>query len=305
MFGFPSTFCRLFRPFVLPLFLIALLATASAGEEPGTLNGNGNQQTVNRDKREIVFSCSHQGIEGNFDIYIMAADGSNIRQLTFSPAADNWPSISPEGEHIAFVSYRDGARKLYVMNTDGSDIVCLTGNYKYDRPAWSPSGKQIAYNTPAGEICVIDIEGREEKQLSHFPGNKRAPSWSPDGKLIAFDMNVDGQVGIYVMNADGTGPRLLAPGFSSADWSPDGSQIVMNGEVDGIIEIYVMNSDGSDIRRLTNRRNHDEFPRWSPDGKSIVFDHHGDSHDICVINADGSNKRFLIQDDSWTMMPDW
>jgi TolB protein len=191
------------------------------------------------------------------------------------------------------------------LDGPGGEIVCLTGNYKYDRPTWSPSGKQIVYQSPAGEICAIDIEGREEKQLSQFPGEKRAPSWSPDGKLIAFHMHVDDETGIYVMNADGTDPRLLAPGFYCPDWSPDGGKIVMNGEVDGIIEIYVMNSDDGNIERLTNRRNHDEFPRWSPDGKSIVYDHHGDSHDICVIDADGSHKRLLTDGESWAMMPDW
>ena len=79
--------------------------------------------------------------DGNSDIYVMNADGSDVTRLTENPGHDWRPDWSPDGQLIAFTSERDGDLDIYVMNADGSGVTQLTNNPGYDLdPAWSPGG---------------------------------------------------------------------------------------------------------------------------------------------------------------------
>jgi len=77
--------------------------------------------------------------EGNREIYVMDADGSNQTRLTNNESSDEWPAWSPDGRKIAFVSRRDGNEEIYVMSLDGSNQTNLT-NHPADAsyPDWSP-----------------------------------------------------------------------------------------------------------------------------------------------------------------------
>ena len=84
------------------------------------------------------------------DIYVMDADGRNPQQLTKTKVED-FPSWSPDGEHIAFVSARDGNTEIYVMNADGRNSRRLTRSPGADwTPSWSPDGEHIAFASERG-----------------------------------------------------------------------------------------------------------------------------------------------------------
>ena len=276
--------------------------------------------------------------DGNFDIYVMDADGGNLQNLTNHRGWDGSPSWSPDGNRIAFTSKRDGhvigghpTDDIYVMDADGRNQQNLTNNPSYDTsPSWSPDGKRIAFDSNRDgpfnwEIYVIDADGRNLQRLTNNPDDgghpdDRYPSWSPDGKRIVFSARREGHVEnkfavtyeIYVMDVDGGNQQRLTNNRNnelSPVWSPDGNRIAFSSDRKGEwqnFEIYAMDVDGGNQQRLTNNRIFDWQPSWSPDGKRIVFmsDRDGNS-EIYVMDADGGNLQNLTNNRDSDGSPAW
>ena len=236
----------------------------------------------------------HSNRDGDFDIYVMNADGSRVTQLTHNTTGDVDPIWSPDGKRIAFSSDRVAGTccEVFVMNADGTGVTQLTHGGGF-AGAWSPDGKRIAFVGPQGELLVMNVDGTGATQLTEG----RPTAWSPDGKRIAFISNRDGDNDIYVINADGTGVTQLTNDPASdegdhAGWSPNGKRFVFSSTRDGgDLDIFVMNADGSGVTELThNDFIADDDPVWSPDGKRIAFHstRDGGDEDIFVMNADGT-----------------
>ena len=161
----------------------------------------------------------------NTDIYVMNADGSNRRQLTFGESNDSCSSWSPDGLQIAFSSMRDRNWEIYIMNADGSDARRLTDDPAADwNPAWSPDGAHIVFWSERdgdGEIYLMDVDGSNLQKLTDNAAEDLFPAWSPDGTQIVFSSDRDGNVDVYVMNADGSNIRRLTDSRGidfEADW---------------------------------------------------------------------------------------
>ena len=244
----------------------------------------------------IVFRSDR---DGDFEVYSMQPDGSDVRRLTNNSGYDDFPVWSPNGKKIAFVSNRHGAPEINVMNADGSRLRRLTRDNGPANafPAWSPDGSRIAYASDRDgnrEIYVMEANGSNQNNLTNHPGYDSSPSWSPDGRRILFNSRRDGNLEIYVMNADGSNPLRLTKNATTDEfpaWSPDGSKIAFSSSRSGRRSIYVMGIDGSDPVRLTTNTYKDYWPSWSPDGSKIAFasDRYGDE-EIMVMNADGSHQ---------------
>lgn len=216
------------------------------------------------DRTEKIVFTSYR--DGNGEIYMMNADGSNETRLTFDASDDIYPSFAPDGSRIVFSSNRDGDYDLYTMNADGSNLVKIT-NGGTDGPAsWSPDGNRIAFEriVTQQDIFVINIDGSGETNITQFPANPDGHvHWSPDGSRLVFAVFFAGTPQIYIMNPDGTGltaPLTSMGGNSWPVWSPDGARIVFQSNRDGNNEIYIMNADGSGQRRLTIDTASDELP---------------------------------------------
>ena len=232
---------------------------------------------------------------GNYEIYVMNANGSGQTRLTNNKHWDWQPAWSPNRARIAFASNPDGCLDIYVMNANGSNQVNLTKNPGIDDydPTWSPDGSRIAFTSSRGnhQIYVMNADGSDQKNLTELGVNVN-PAWSPDGRYIAFQSGRDGGWDIYVMNADGSGQKNLTNNKcwnKNPAWSPNSKRIAFQSERDDNLDIYVMNADGSGQTRLTNNSKEDRYPSWSPDGSRIAFySDRDDNWEIYVMNADGS-----------------
>jgi Tol biopolymer transport system component len=220
------------------------------------------------DGTRIAFSSSH---EGDNEIYVMNADGSGVTRLTSDPRGDTDPSWSPDGERLVFSSRcsrglacfnGEPYAELTVINADGTGLVRITSHPMIDildtEPAWSPEGpdgsSRIAFRRQSSGIMLINPDGSGETSIAPGP-HMFAPNWSPDGLSVAFEKDQD----LAVMNADGTGVRLLTPpGDGVIDtipaWSPDGVWIVFlrYNDVNNIVipDLYVVRATGGPFSLL-------------------------------------------------------
>ena len=282
---------------------------------------------------QIAFTS---GRDGNAEIYVMDADGDNLRRLTNNRHVDSLPSWSPDGKRIAFISDRDGHvnahdfpnYEIYVMDADGGNQLNLTNDPHDDRsPSWSPDGKRIVFSSTRDndrdhniEIYVMDADGENQERLTNNLTEDQYPSWSPDGKRIAFSARRDGhfenELGItyeiYVMDTDGGNEQRLTENRKNdwnLSWSPDGKRIAFMSDRKGDVvnwDIYVIDADGGNEQRLTENRVYDSSPSWSPDGKRIAFFSLRDGNtEIYVMDADGGNPQNLTNNPHSDASPAW
>jgi Tol biopolymer transport system component len=118
---------------------------------------------------------------GNYDIYVMNADGSGTTELTDSPADDGWPAWSPDGTRIVFTSLRDDC-------------------FNNQRPGCQDTGDIGEFHT----LYVMNADGSEERRVTDVFGQFAV--WSPDGRFIAF---TPAPGGIYVMRPDGSDVTVI------------------------------------------------------------------------------------------------
>lgn len=217
------------------------------------------------------------------------------------------PSWSPDGNKIIFTSgkYPEG-REIYVMNTDGSNIVRLTDNSFADEyPMWSPDGKKILFSSNregAFKLYLMNADGSNPNSLgfitSDDPYDPCRASWSPDGKKIVFPItNKEKKREIYIAHADGTNSiRLTDLNARDPRWSPDGKVIVFSSAKN----LYLINVDGKNLKKLTEiapegKRSAD-YPSWSPNGKTLFFIEQEQQGDIFTANVDGFVKRNITDE---------
>jgi Tol biopolymer transport system component len=196
------------------------------------------------------------------ELYVANADGSNERKLLQSSVLDYHASFSADGQSVIFTSERngDGQSDLFRCRLDGTGIQPLVvGAPVDDAGVLSPDGSRLAFvSTRQGyrtNIWALDLKTKKLRNLTGgedvqgdtaYPDGFYRPAWSPDGKWIAFssDRNTD-----WRGHNDGHG------------W-----------EHTQELSIYVIGADGQGFRRVASKPGSClGSPKWSPDGKRVVF----------------------------------
>jgi len=207
---------------------------------------------VSPDGKRVVFTSMRSG---SAELWLANIDDRGRieplqRQLTsgFRNSADTFPTWSPDGNRIAFVSNRTGTDNIWVLSVA-------------DRAVASSS----------------------LTQLTNFPYGASAPAWSPKGDKIAFHApDANGTIQIWTMNPDGTGLKRLGAGMSPS-WSPDAGRVAYSRNSNennwlGLgswffknFDIWLMSADGINEEQFTTSEAQEFLPVWAPDGRKIAY----------------------------------
>jgi TolB protein len=214
----------------------------------------------------------------NKELYVMDADGFGVHTLTADHSLALSPAWSPEGSLLLFTSYRSGlGAQIYVTPSAGGKIYLISGRSGLNTSAsYSPDGKEIVCSLSQdgnSEIYLLDARGQNPRRLTDSRGIDTSPAWSPTGREIAFTSDRSGTPQVYVMDHEGGNVRRLTYDINYTDspaWSPKGDRIALVSRTGGGFDIWLVNADGSQPRLIVTGGNN-ENPRWSSDGRQILF----------------------------------
>lgn len=175
---------------------------------------------------KIVFASNRYG---NYDIYTVNSDGTELTQITISDSTDAFPAWSPNGDEIAFTSNRDGDSDIYVKNLETDQVRQITndeGNNNF--PRWSPDGNRIAFTSDRDgddEAYITDLDGTNITQLTHSETSDSPFSWSPDGNEIVIFTYRDGNLEVFKIDVDGSQNPVNLSNNPATDWDPEWNYI--------------------------------------------------------------------------------
>jgi Tol biopolymer transport system component len=247
---------------------------------------------------------------GNADVYVAALDGTGLRRLTTSPAADFDPSWSPDHRRVAYRCQVGTSSDICVVEVAGGAPANVTATPGDEwSPAWSPDGDWIAFYSDRADRGSIWLMHPDGSAIHRLVAAGEYPSWSRDGRWVAYaDMLTRD---IAVVGADGSGKRLLARSRAydmSPSFAPGGRAIVFDSQrgfrrvrergIGPEFEIFRVGVAGRGVRRLTRNLSEDRFPDYGPDGR-VIFSRGGA---LWIANGDGTQKRRLPLNGTF---PDW
>jgi Tol biopolymer transport system component/tRNA A-37 threonylcarbamoyl transferase component Bud32 len=206
-----------------------------------------------------------------------------LAQLTFDKAVEQFPAISADGARVIFSRDAGKVRKLFLtVISEGGEEPLTDGAHDDIQPAWSPAGDKLLFvrsREPDTRVEPSDVFGRyvggdvwlldlATRKTNLVVSDAANPSWSPSGTRIAFDARWSGPTRIWVADARGRNAEQVT-------------------------------TDGTDSR-------HHLRPRWSPDGRGIVFQNlEGTKFDIRAIDLWTKNVAWVTDDYTMDLHPVW
>lgn len=270
------------------------------------------------DGQRIV--VADQEVSGRgYGLYSIAAKTGERQQLTTPPGVerDTCPHFSPDGRSIAFVRYvSHGISEVHTMAADGSDQKQLTSDRRTIRGLdWNSDGRQIIFSSlrqGGFQLRAIDRKGGESHLVPVTTTSAVDPSISLVGNWLAFtELEENWNIWRVHLTPNGMGkPELLLSSTGknhSPSYSPDGKHIAFVSDRSGSPEMWVADQDGANVERVTNFNG----PwlgsiRWSPDGRTLVFDARPAGHSgIFTMSAAGGTPAPLQLDAFEERRPTW
>jgi eukaryotic-like serine/threonine-protein kinase len=202
-------------------------------------------------------------------------------KVTDQEGVEYFPSLSPDGKAIIYVSTVPGNSDIYLQRTGTQKTINLTE----DSPArdteavFSPDGTRIAFRSSrnGGGIFLMKETGESVKQLTNFGYN---PTWSPDGKEIACvedDISIlagrrkfpSRMWGVNVLTGES---RVISESDAiQPNWSPGGKRIAYTSGESDKRGLWTVRTDGSNAKPVRTNNSGDSGAVWSPDGKYLYF----------------------------------
>ena len=207
-----------------------------------------------------------------------------LTQVTSQLGRERYPSLSPDGKFVVYMSWTSGNQDIYRQRIGGETAFNLTEDCVADdtQPSFSPDGELIAFRSDrdGGGIFLMGATGESVRRLTNVGFN---PAWAPDGKEIVFSTepvgnsnrgdlngqllraNIDtGEISAIEVDGDAVQPNWSPHGHRIAFWSFSLSDF--NNR-----DIWTIPADGGQPVPITKDEHIDWNPVWSPDGKYIYF----------------------------------
>jgi len=264
---------------------------------------------------EIAFISNRSGAP---EVFIMGAEGGDLRQGTHNKSINNFPGWSPDGNTIIYTSYREARRPaLYVLTrgvqSPGRVFRNLVPGAQQFRGVFDPSGGKVAVVISVdgnSDIWIINRDGTGGRRLTNERSLEVSPSFSPDGRQMAFVSDRAGSPQLYIMDLDSGNVRRLTfnGGYNTAPaWSPDGKWIAYESRVGGGFDLWLIDPEGTTNLPLVENPRNDVSASWSPDSRKIAFssDRRGRPAIYAVDAPTGANLRQLTRDGSTNTSPAW
>lgn len=262
---------------------------------------------------------------GNKEVFVIDSDGENLRQVTRYDDLVESPTWSPDGQRIAFTSWKSGVPRIYEVDLRGENermLPPVRGDGDYVTPTYHPDGGTLAFSVLGSDarsgVFTYDLE--RDCCLSYLSGGPwydLSPTYSPDGRWLAFNTLRFGDhvPQVMMMPAEGGSAETLSPyeygggGFYAApDWSPEGDLVAFHGRIDrrGRYHILVANlEDGGRVLRQLTSEGNNEAPSWAPDGRHLVFvGERGWGFGLMVVDIATGRVRALLGGQR-VGLPDW
>jgi Tol biopolymer transport system component len=254
---------------------------------------------------------------GQADLWSVNADGSNLKQLTATPAVrELCPAVSADGRHLASCRNVGGNFEIWTSDIGGGrdrQLTHLGGHATF--PDWNPQGNRIAFSWAPTQDDLSNLylvharSGKVTPLLLEDGFAHEYPVFSPDGRTVLYvkqQFNDDGDAiygQLWTVDVHSGQQRQLTDDDTikdqTPDWSPDGSRIAYQATTDGDDDIWIMNADGTDQQNLTAAAGGSEFATaFSPDGEWIAFTGTGgpvadEQRYVQVMRTDGSDRHVV------------
>jgi TolB protein len=182
--------------------------------------------------------------------------------------------------------------------------------------AWSPDGRQLVLAAVMEswergfQLYVLGVDGAPLRELDLQGGQRPLYPVFVTNERVAFGMTKDSMTGVWVVNVNGGGLRMLVAGerVGAPSFSADGRRLAFNAPVDGKRQVFVTDADGTGRRRASPGPGNNWNPQWSPDGQRVTWysdREGGGAHDtIYVANGDGTDEQKVTAGVFPTWTPD-
>jgi len=265
--------------------------TSNRSEAPGRISWTPEGRVVHVSK-----------VSGNFDVWIMNADGSTNTQLTRNAGSNLRPTVSFDGRYIVFESSRSGESNIWRMDIDGSNQTQLTHGDHDTSPLFALDNRTVIYTSTRDakrSLWKVTIEGGTPVQLIEYSASGSAIS-PQDGTIVGVgsDERVTPKVsGTMLISANGGSPitsfQLPQMFFQLPGWTANGNAITYIAVADGASNIWAQPLDKSPRKQLTHFSSSPDLILgygWSRDGKQLAVARGTQTSDIVSLTDLGEAK---------------